>query len=88
MIRKKIVIENKLGLHARPATLLVKTATKYRSDFRILKDDMDINGKSIMGVMMLAAECGSELELITDGIDEEYLMKELVEHFINKFNEE
>ncbi|MFO7895560.1 MAG: HPr family phosphocarrier protein [Candidatus Cloacimonadales bacterium] len=88
MIRKKIKIENKLGLHARPATMLVKIATKYRSDCRIVKDDMDINGKSIMGVMMLAAECGSELELIADGIDEEYLMNELVELFTNKFNEE
>lgn len=88
MIRKTIIIENKLGLHARPATMLVKAATKYRSDCRIVKDDMDINGKSIMGVMMLAAEFESEIELIADGIDEEYLMKELVDLFSNKFNEE
>ncbi len=82
------MIQNKLGLHARPATVLVKTAIKYRSDFRIKKDDMEINGKSIMGVMMLAAEFGSEIELITDGIDEEFLMRELIEHFENKFDEE
>ncbi|MCK4957499.1 MAG: HPr family phosphocarrier protein [Candidatus Cloacimonetes bacterium] len=88
MIKKTIMIQNKLGLHARPATVLVKTAIKYRSDFRIKKDDMEINGKSIMGVMMLAAEFGSEIELITDGIDEEFLMRELIEHFENKFDEE
>jgi len=88
MIRKTIKISNKLGLHARPATLIVKTATKYRSDCRLVKDDMDINGKSIMGVMMLAAEYGSEIELITDGIDEDYLMTDLVELFKSKFDEE
>ncbi len=88
MIRKKIKIENKLGLHARPATMIVKTATQYRSDCRLIKDDMDINGKSIMGVMMLAAEYGSEIELVTDGIDEEHLMNELVNLFKSKFNEE
>jgi phosphocarrier protein len=88
MIRNKIKISNKLGLHARPATMIVKTATKYRSDCRLIKDDMDINGKSIMGVMMLAAEYGSEIELIADGVDEEHLMNELVDLFKSKFNEE
>jgi len=88
MIRNKIKISNKLGWHARPATMIVKTATKYRSDCRLIKDDMDINGKSIMGVMMLAAEYGSEIELIADGVDEEHLMNELVDLFKSKFNEE
>ena len=75
-------------MHARPATLVVKAATKYRSEFRIVKDDMEINGKSIMGVMTLAAEFGSELELVADGIDEEYLIKEMEELFASKFGEE
>ena len=75
-------------MHARPATMLVKAATQYRSDLRIVKDDMEINGKSIMGVMTLAAEQGSELELIADGVDEEYLIKEITELFEQKFNEE
>lgn len=88
MIRKTIVIENKLGMHARPATLIVKAATKYRSEFRIKKDDMEINGKSIMGVMTLAAEYKSHLELIADGIDEEYLIEEISELFASKFGEE
>lgn len=88
MIRKRIVIVNKLGMHARPATLVVKAATKYRSEFRIVKDDMEINGKSIMGVMTLAAEFGSELELVADGVDEAYLIKEMEELFASKFGEE
>ncbi len=88
MIRKRIMIANKLGMHARPATLVVKAATKYRSEFKILKDDMEINGKSIMGVMTLAAEFGSELELVADGVDEEYLIKEMEELFASKFGEE
>lgn len=75
-------------MHARPATMIVKAATKYRSNFKIKKDDMEINGKSIMGVMTLAAEYNSELELVADGIDEEYLMKEIAELFSSKFGEE
>ena len=82
------MIANKLGMHARPATLVVKAATKYRSEFKILKDDMEINGKSIMGVMTLAAEFGSELELVADGVDEKYLIKEMEELFASKFGEE
>ncbi|MBL7150003.1 MAG: HPr family phosphocarrier protein [Candidatus Cloacimonetes bacterium] len=88
MIRKTIVIENKLGMHARPATMIVKIASKFRSEFRIIKGDMEINGKSIMGVMTLAAEYGSELELVADGVDEEYLIQEITELFASKFGEE
>lgn len=75
-------------MHARPATMIVKTATKYRSDFKIIKDDMEINGKSIMGVMTLAAEYGSKLELVADGVDEEYLLSEVAQLFADKFGEE
>jgi phosphocarrier protein len=88
MIRKKIIVENKLGLHARPCALLVKTASKYRSDLLIKKDNIEVNGKSIMGVMMLAAEYKSELELIGNGVDEEYMIDEIVELFKLKFSEE
>lgn len=88
MIKKKVTIKNKLGMHARPATMLVKAASKYRSDFKIIKGDMEINGKSIMGVMTLAAEQGSELELVADGVDEEHLIKEITTMFENKFDEE
>ncbi|HOD60157.1 HPr family phosphocarrier protein [Candidatus Syntrophosphaera thermopropionivorans] len=88
MSRRRVKVVNKLGLHARPAALLVKAATKYRSDFFIEKDGMRVNGKSIMGVMMLAAECGSVLDLIADGVDEEYLLDEISELIASGFGEE
>ncbi|MFO8144951.1 MAG: HPr family phosphocarrier protein [Candidatus Syntrophosphaera sp.] len=88
MLEKQIKITNKLGLHARPSALVVKAATKYRSDFFIEKDDMKVNGKSIMGVMMLAAECGSVVNLIADGVDEEYLLQEIEELIASGFGEE
>ncbi|HNX38081.1 MAG TPA: HPr family phosphocarrier protein [Candidatus Cloacimonadota bacterium] len=82
MTQRTVTVSNKLGLHARPSALLVRAATKYRSEFFITKDGLQINGKSIMGVMMLAAECGSKLELAANGVDEEYLLDE-VEELIN-----
>ncbi|MCB5234410.1 MAG: HPr family phosphocarrier protein [Candidatus Cloacimonetes bacterium] len=87
MIRKTVTVKNKLGLHARPSALLVRAATKYRSEFHIEKDGTTVNGKSIMGVMMLAAEHGSSLELIADGVDEEYLINEISELIENEFGE-
>lgn len=82
-----VTVTNKLGLHARPSALLVRAATKFRSDFYIEKDGMKVNGKSIMGVMMLAAECGSHLALIADGVDEDYLLSELSELISGGFGE-
>lgn len=88
MIKKVVKLTNKLGIHVRPASLISKTASKYRSSFIIRKDDMEINGKSVMGIMMLGAGLGTELELIFDGVDEEELMEEIVELFEDKFGEE
>lgn len=88
MTTLEIKVENKLGLHARPSALLVKAATKYRSDFFIEKDGMRVNGKSIMGVMMLAAEFSSKLLLIADGVDETYLLDEISKMFQAKFDED
>ncbi len=88
MISKEVTVSNKLGLHTRPSALLVKTATKYRSELAIIKDGMEINGKSIMGVMMLAAEFNSKITLQADGVDEEYLIKDLLDLFESKFGEE
>jgi len=82
-----VTVTNSLGLHARPSALLVRAATKFRSDFFIQKDGMKVNGKGIMGVMMLAAECGSKLDLIADGIDEDYLLEELGELINSGFGE-
>lgn len=71
MIERSVQIVNKLGIHARPAAEIVKTAAKFRSDITIVRDDMEVNGKSIMGVMMLAAECGSSILIRAEGPDEQ-----------------
>ncbi|TET81810.1 HPr family phosphocarrier protein, partial [candidate division TA06 bacterium] len=70
MTERKVKIINKLGLHARPAAMLVKTAGKYKSEVTLSKDDMEVNAKSIMGVMMLAAEKGSIVTIRAEGEDE------------------
>jgi len=88
MLKRTIKVINKLGLHARPSSLLVKTAIKFRSDLKIIKDDMEVNGKSIMGVMMLAAECGSELTIVLDGVDEEEAFQHIEALFNSKFEED
>ncbi|MEA2104436.1 MAG: HPr family phosphocarrier protein [Candidatus Cloacimonadota bacterium] len=88
MLKETITLQNKLGIHVRPASLIVKIAAKFKSNFYIKKDDVKINGKSIMGVMMLAAGKDSSLELIFDGVDEEALKKEIISLFNNKFGEE
>ncbi len=87
MIEKKVQIINKAGLHTRPAATIVKMAAKYKCEFFISRDGMNINGKSIIGVMTLAAEEGSELLLSFDGEDEEQAAKEIVEYFEKGFNE-
>ncbi len=88
MVQKKVLIKNKLGLHARPAALLVKTAAKFKSDVFIGRDNHEVNGKSIMGVMMLAAEKGSELTITVKGEDEKEAIRALTELIDSKFNEE
>ena len=88
MISRKVTVLNKLGLHARPCSLLVKVAGKFRSDLKIKKGNMEVNGKSIMGVMMLAAECGSVLEIALDGVDEDDAFAEIEKLFLKKFEEE
>lgn len=71
MTEREAVIVNPLGLHARPAAQIVRLATSYAADIRLEKDGMEVNGKSIMGVMMLAAECGSTIRIRADGADAE-----------------
>lgn len=87
-MQKKVVVKNKLGLHARPAALFVQTASKFTSDVFLERDSHEVNGKSIMGVMMLAAEMGSTLMLTVKGEDEEQALSELNELFEAKFHEE
>ena len=87
MIEREVVIKNRAGLHTRPAATLVKTASKFKADFFIYKDGMEINGKSIIGVMTLAAEQGSALTLKFDGEDEADAAEEIVALFERGFDE-
>ena len=78
MIKKELQITNKTGLHARPAAMLVKTTAKFKSNIMISKDGIEVNGKSIMGVMTLAAESGSIIEILIEGPDEQDAFDALV----------
>ena len=88
LTERKVKIINKLGLHARPAAMLVKTAGKYKSEVTISKDDMEVNAKSIMGVMMLAAEKGSIVTIRAEGEDEAEVVDALVGLVERKFDED
>ncbi len=88
MIEKIVTIKNKAGLHTRPAATIVKLAAKFKCEFFISRDGMNINGKSIIGVMTLAAEEGAELTLSFDGEDEAEAAKEIVDFFEIGFGEE
>lgn len=88
MIKKKVTIKNEAGLHARPSSELVKLASNFESDFFIEMYGYRVNGKSILGIMTLAAEQGAEMELIMDGPDEDKAMKAVYDLVENKFNSE
>jgi phosphocarrier protein len=78
LLEREVTIANRVGLHARPAAEFVRLAARYKCDVRLTKDGQTVNGKSIMGVMMLAAECGSRVVVTTEGADEEEAMKSLI----------
>jgi len=88
MIEKNFKIKNKLGLHARPAALLAQTVAKFQSKVAIIKNGQEIDGDSILGIMMLAAEFGSEITVIVNGKDEKEAIKKIEELFAKKFDEE
>ena len=87
MPERTVQIVNRSGLHARPAAEIVKLAATYRSDITVARDDLEVNGKSIMGVMMLAAECGSTISLRAEGPDAEEALDALATLIANKFGE-
>lgn len=87
MVERTVTIINKLGLHARPAAEIVKTASRFRAEVTLIRDDLEVNGKSIMGVMMLAAEHGSSLLLRAEGPDAEQALDALSTLIANKFGE-
>lgn len=88
MLTRTVQIRNRSGLHTRPAATIVKLAAAYESEFFIIKDGFRINGKSIIGVMTLAAERGAELTLEFDGPDEEAACSTIVDYFDRSFDEE
>ena len=88
MVKKSTRIVNKLGLHARPAAMLVTAAAKFEAEVFLIKDDLRVNGKSIMGVMMLAAEMGSMLTVEASGPDEKAAAAELIRVIESGFGEE
>lgn len=87
MIERTATIVNEDGLHARPASKIVKIATGFQADVEIVKDGMAVNGKSIMGVLMLQAECGSEILLRVNGPDEVAAVEALVALIAQGFGE-
>jgi len=87
MAERTVQIVNKNGLHARPAAEIVKTAGKFSSDVTIVRDDLEVNGKSIMGVMMLAAECGATILLRASGPDADEALDALVTLVASRFGE-
>ena len=87
-VEKKFVIRNKLGLHARPAALFVRTANRFQSEITIQKGKHKVNGKSIMGVMMLAAGPGSHITIRIVGSDAQHAMTEIEKLLDSNFGEE
>ena len=87
MEKNLITVQNKLGLHARAAAKLVSLASKYRCDIFIQRDDRKVNGKSIMGVMMLAASHGTQLNITAEGEDQQAAMTAICDLINNKFGE-
>ena len=88
MTERELTLINRLGLHARPAALVVQTANKFKSEIKLKKDEVEINGKSIMGVMMLAAEMGSKILIRAEGDDEVQAVEALAKLFEDKFGED
>lgn len=86
-LSKDLTIRNKMGMHARPAAQFVKRASKYKCDIWVEKDDEPVNGKSIMGLMMLAAGRGEIIKLTTDGVDAEAAMADLEELVLSGFGD-
>lgn len=88
MLQKELLIVNKLGLHARASALFVKTSSRFGSDIKLAREGVEVNGKSIMGIMMLAASKGSSVRLTVEGGDEAEAFQTISELIANGFGEE
>jgi phosphocarrier protein len=84
---KELFVQNKMGIHARPAAMIVRITNKYKAEVFVEKDDEQVNGKSIMGLMMLAAGRGSKVKFLITGDDAPQMMGEIEQLFERKFDE-
>ncbi len=84
---KELLVQNKMGIHARPAAMIVRVTNRFKSEVFVEKDEEQVNGKSIMGLMMLAAAKGSKVKFIATGPDAEAMLTELESLFARKFDE-
>jgi len=84
---KELVVNNKMGIHARPAAMIVRITNKFKADVFVEKDEEQVNGKSIMGLMMLAAGKGSKVKFLATGDDAQQMLTELEQLFARKFDE-
>ncbi len=87
MVERSVLVQNSHGIHARPAAEIVKVAAKFLSNITIVRDDLEVNGKSIMGVMMLAAECGATVIIRADGDDEAAAVDAIAAVIASRFGE-
>lgn len=88
MVEQTFTVLNKMGLHARPAALLVQTLQRFESDVRIKKDDQEVDAKSIMGILTLTAEYGSKLTVLAEGADEQEVLNSMRDFFNQQVHEE
>ena len=86
-LTKELIVQNKMGIHARPAAMIVRITNKFKADVFVEKDEEQVNGKSIMGLMMLAAGKGSRVKFIASGEDAAQMLTELEQLFERKFDE-
>jgi phosphocarrier protein HPr len=84
---KTLTVQNKMGIHARPAAMIVRITNRFKADVYFEKDEEQVNGKSIMGLMMLAAGRGSKIKVSATGADADELIKDLEELFERRFDE-
>ncbi len=84
---KELLVQNKMGIHARPAAMIVRITNKFKADVFVEKDEEQVNGKSIMGLMMLAAGKGSKVKFLASGADAQQMLDELDQLFVRKFDE-
>jgi len=86
-LTKELLVQNKMGIHARPAAMIVRVTNKFKAEVYVEKDEEQVNGKSIMGLMMLAAAKGSTVKFVATGPDAEQMLTDLETLFAKKFDE-